>query len=60
MLCNVAIWDRSIRFVLAILILCYAVAGGPIWFWPVGLYFLATAGWGLCPVYAFLKIRTLR
>ena len=60
MLCNVALWDRAIRFFLAVTQLAYAFAGGPIWFWVLGLYFLVTAGWGLCPLYAFFKIRTLR
>ena len=60
MLCNLATWDRSLRFIIAILVLSYAMAGGPAWFWLVGLYGLATAGWGLCPVYSFFRFRTLR
>ncbi|MEQ1723210.1 MAG: DUF2892 domain-containing protein [Pseudobdellovibrio sp.] len=60
MLCNLAIWDRVLRFFISVLVLSYAVAGGPIWFWPLGLYFLTTSGWGICPTYSFLKIRTLR
>ena len=60
MLCNLATWDRSLRFLLAVLMLSYAMAGGPGWFWVVGLYALATSGWGLCPVYSFFRIRTLR
>lgn len=60
MFCNLAIWDRIIRFFFSILILSYSFAGGPIWFWPIGLYALATSAWGLCPLYAFFKIRTLR
>lgn len=60
MLCNVALWDRILRFFVSITMLSYAVAGGPLWFWPLGLYLLITAGWGLCPLYSFLRIRTLR
>ncbi|MEK6628128.1 MAG: DUF2892 domain-containing protein [Bdellovibrionota bacterium] len=60
MLCNTAVWDRTIRFLLSVFILSYATAGGPIWFWPLGLYFLTTAAWGLCPIYSFLRFRTLR
>lgn len=60
MLCNLAIWDRALRFIIAVTQIAYAIAGGPFWFWPVGLYFLVTAAWGLCPTYAFFKIRTLR
>ncbi|WP_083860511.1 YgaP family membrane protein [Pseudobdellovibrio exovorus] len=60
MLCNTALWDRAIRFLLAVGLLSYAIAGGPMWFWPVGLYLLLTSAWGLCPLYAFFKIRTLK
>ena len=60
MLCNIAIWDRSLRFFIAVLLLSYAVAGGPVWFWIMGLYGLITAGWGLCPIYSFFRLRTLR
>jgi hypothetical protein len=60
MLCNVALWDRALRFSIAVIALSYAFAGGPVWFWPLGLYLMTTAGWGLCPIYSFLRIRTLR
>jgi hypothetical protein len=60
MLCNVALWDRAFRLILSILILAYAIAGGPFWFYIVGLYLLSTAGFGLCPIYAFFHTRTLR
>jgi hypothetical protein len=57
MRCNVAVWDRALRFVLGVLLTAYAVAGGPFWAYG-GLYFLLTAAWGFCPVYAFFKVRT--
>lgn len=60
MLCNVALWDRAFRFLLSVIVLSYAIAGGPGWFYVLGLYGLATAGWGLCPIYSFFRIRTLR
>lgn len=60
MLCNVALWDRSLRFILSIFILSYAIAGGPFWFYIIGLYALITSGFGLCPLYVFFKTRTLR
>lgn len=60
MLCNLAFWDRSLRFIISVLALTFALAGGPVWFWGLGLYGLATAGWGLCPIYSFFRIRTLR
>jgi hypothetical protein len=59
MRCNIALWDRGLRFLLAVLLLVYVIAGGPIWGW-LGLYFLITAAWGLCPVYSFLRIKTIR
>mgnify|MGYP000872222061 CR=1 FL=1 len=58
MLCNTAQWDRLLRFVLSVLILVYAIAGGPFWFFIVGLYLLVTSAWGLCPIYAYFRIRT--
>ncbi len=60
MFCNIALWDRALRFLIAVLLLAYAVAGGPFWFWLIGLYGLVTAGYGLCPIYSFFRIRTLR
>ncbi len=60
MLCNTALWDRALRFILAVIVLSYAIAGGPYWFYGLGLYGLITAGWGLCPIYSFFRIRTLR
>ena len=60
MLCNIAFWDRALRFILSVLILAYGFAGGPYWFFIIGIYGLITAGWGLCPIYSFFRIRTLR
>jgi hypothetical protein len=59
MKCNVALWDRILRFLLGVGLTAYLIAGGPIWAF-LGLYLLFTAGWGLCPIYGTLKIRTLR
>ena len=58
MVCNVAVWDRVFRFILSVLILTYAIAGGPFWFYFVGAYLLISAGWGLCIFYTLLRIRT--
>ena len=60
MLCNVAIWDRALRLILGIFILSYAIAGGRFWFYILGIYVLITAGFGLCPIYSYFKIRTIR
>lgn len=59
MRCNLAGWDRFLRFVFGILLIAYAIAGGPFWAWG-GIYLLATSGWGICPIYAFFKFQTLR
>jgi hypothetical protein len=54
---NLAVWDRSLRFFLGILLTAWAVAGGPWWAFG-GAYLVLTASWGLCPIYSFFKIRT--
>jgi hypothetical protein len=59
MRCNVAVWDRILRFLLGTGLTAYAFAGGPFWAY-IGVYGLITAAWGLCPVYAFFRIRTLK
>ena len=60
MLCNLALWDRALRFLLSVVVLSYAIGGGPLWFWLLGIYALLTAAWGLCPIYSFFRIKTLR
>lgn len=59
MKCNLALWDRFIRIILALGLLTYAFAGGPTWMY-VGLFPLLTAAWGFDPLYAFFGIRTIR
>lgn len=59
MKCNLAVWDRTIRFTLSILMLTYFFAGGPSWML-VGLYLLSTTAWGFDPLYSFWGIRTLK
>ncbi|MEK2690253.1 DUF2892 domain-containing protein [Bdellovibrio sp. GT3] len=59
MRCNVATWDRTLRFILGVGLTAYAIAGGPFWTY-IGIYGLFTAAWGLCPIYAFFRIRTLK
>ena len=53
-------WDRFLRFIISLLLLIYAVAGGPMWFYLIGIYLLITSAWGLCPLYAYFRVRTLR
>ncbi|MNL10408.1 hypothetical protein D3C87_1312060 [compost metagenome] len=59
MRCNCALWDRILRFIFGVSLTAYAIAGGPFWAY-IGIYGLLTSAWGLCPVYAFFRIRTLR
>ncbi|MGZ3773457.1 MAG: YgaP family membrane protein [Pseudobdellovibrionaceae bacterium] len=59
MKCNVALWDRILRFIFGVGLTTYAIAGGPFWAY-IGIYGLITAAWGLCPLYAFFRIKTLR
>ena len=54
---NMALWDRSLRFALGVLLLTWAVAGGPIWAY-LGVLSLGTASWGLCPLYSIFKFST--
>lgn len=59
MRCNVAVWDRILRFIIGTGFTAYAIAGGPIWGF-LGVILIFTSAWGFCPFYGFLKIRTLR
>ncbi len=53
---NVRWWDRSVRYLLGLVVLAWAIAGGP-WWTIVGLYPLVTAAFGFCPFYWLLRIR---
>jgi len=50
---NMAFWDRSVRYLLGLGLLTWAMVGGPFWGY-FGLYPLATASWGFCPLYLIL------
>jgi hypothetical protein len=56
---NIATWDRMIRLMIAIVLLSWAVAGGPAWAY-FGLAFLATAAWRFDPIYAIFRTGTRR
>ena len=58
MRCNLAFWDRLLRFVFGVLLVTYAIAGGPFWAWG-GIYLLGTSSWGFCLIYATFNLRTL-
>lgn len=57
MKCNVSNVGRAIRLFLGIVLIAWAVAGGPAWTW-VGLVVAATGAWRLCPVFFALGIRS--
>lgn len=59
MKCNLALWDRILRFFFGVILTIWAIVGGPIWAW-FGIYLLFTSGWGLCPIYASLNIKSLK
>lgn len=59
MKCNLAFWDRLLRFIFGVLFLSYAFSGGPIWGY-FGFYLIFTSGWGICPIYAWLNLKTIK
>lgn len=56
---NIATWDRLIRFMLGIVLLSWAFAGGPFWAY-FGLALIATAAWKFDPIYALFRTGTRR
>jgi hypothetical protein len=54
---NIILPDRIVRYLLGLLLLTWALAGGPIWTY-VGLYFLFTGSFGFCPIYWVLRINS--
>lgn len=59
MKCNVALFDRLVRFLFGTLLLTWALCGGPTWAY-FGLYLLVTSGWGFCLIYGIFKINTIK
>lgn len=51
---NIGRWERLLRLGLGILLLAWAVAGGPYWSY-VGLALIATGAWGFCPLVWLLR-----
>lgn len=52
---NMLALDRGFRFFLGVVILGYAIAGGPWWAY-IGIVPLATAAFGYCPFYALIGL----
>ena len=55
---NMAIWDRIVRLIAGVIVVAWAIAGGPWWAY-FGLALLATAAWRFDPLYAVFRITTL-
>lgn len=56
---NLANWDRILRALIGVVLLAWAIAGGPWWTY-VGLVLIGTAAWRFCPIYALFRIGTRR
>ena len=56
---NLAVWDSFLRILIGTLITSWAIAGGPIWAY-FGLVLIGTGAWRFDPVYAILRISTLK
>jgi hypothetical protein len=54
---NIRMYDRVIRYLAGLVLLTWAVAGGPTWTY-VGLYLLYTATFGSCFVYWVFRINS--
>ncbi len=54
---NLAGWDRILRLIIGVILLIWAVAGGPWWAY-FGLILIATGAWRFCPIYALFRTGT--
>jgi Protein of unknown function (DUF2892) len=54
---NVGGIDKILRMVAGVLLLVWAVLGGPVWAW-IGIIPLATGLMGFCPFYPLLGMNT--
>ncbi|PKM29956.1 MAG: DUF2892 domain-containing protein [Gammaproteobacteria bacterium HGW-Gammaproteobacteria-11] len=54
---NVGGIDKTLRIVVGLALIAWAVLGGPLWAW-IGILPLATGVLNWCPAYTLLGIRT--
>jgi len=57
---NMALWDRVIRIILAIIFLWLAITNGGL-YWilgVIGIVFIVTAATGFCPLYKVIGFKT--
>ncbi len=59
---NMAVWDRAVRIILAIIFLYFAVTQGGAW-WILGILgivFIVTSLIGFCPLYKVVGLKTAK
>ncbi len=59
---NMAVWDRAVRVVLAIIFLYLAYTNGGAW-WILGILgiiFVITSAIGFCPLYKIVGLKTMK
>lgn len=54
---NVGGIDRSLRIIVGLALIAWAIFGGPVWAW-IGVVPLATGLFKFCPLYALLGLNT--
>ena len=54
---NVGSIDRSLRIVVGLALVAWALFGGPVWAW-IGVVPLATGLFRFCPLYSLLGVNT--
>lgn len=54
---NVGGIDKILRIVVGLVLIAWAILGGPVWAW-IGVVPLATGFMGWCPAYTLLGIKT--
>lgn len=58
MKCNVSKTGQAFRLISGMVLIAWAVAGGPSWTW-VGLLLAATGAWRFCPILMALGVRPI-
>ena len=56
---NVGGWDKGLRIAAGVLLIGWAVTGGPMWAW-IGVVPLATGLFNFCPLYALIGANTCK
>lgn len=59
MKCNVGGVDKWLRIAVGLLLIVWAVAGGPVWAW-IGVVPLVTGLFNFCPLYTLIGVSTCK